>query len=254
MKPLIAITGRRIPATSLVGVDSRWAASQADMFWAEFGTKIAEAGGIPVQLPYECAGPEVVARVDALVVTGGQDVDPELWGGPAPEPSATGGQMLTIDRRRDDYEIALVQHALARGIAVLGVCRGHQILNVALGGTLVPDLPDRGIRHYSLAAFPDRRPDREHAVDFESGTLAAALYGSRTRVNSWHHQAVDRPGDGVVVSGRAPDGVVEAIELPGQPVLGVQWHPEASVELEPCFPWLVEQARAGSSASSTIRR
>lgn len=242
MKPLIAITGRRISATTLVGVDSRWAACRADMFWAEFGMKIAEAGGIPVLLPYESAGPEVMSRVDALVLTGGQDVDPELWGGPPPAPNSTGGEVLTIDRRRDDYEIALVRHAIARGKPVLGICRGHQVLNVALGGTLIPDLPDQGIEHYSLAAVPDRRPDREHPVDFDEGTLAAKLYGPRGAVNSWHHQAVDRPGEGLVVSGRAPDGVVEAIELPGRPVLGLQWHPEAVVELDPCFPWLVEQA------------
>ncbi|OXR41083.1 gamma-glutamyl-gamma-aminobutyrate hydrolase family protein [Nocardia cerradoensis] len=242
MKPLIAITGRRISATTLVGVDGRWAACRADMFWAEFGMKIAEAGGIPVLLPYESAGPEVMSRVDALVLTGGQDVDPELWGGPPPTPNSTGGEVLTIDRRRDDYEIALVRHAIARGKPILGICRGHQVLNVALGGTLIPDLPDQGIEHYSLAAVPDRRPDREHRVDFDAGTLAAKLYGPRSAVNSWHHQAVDRPGEGLVVSGRAPDGVVEAIELPGRPVLGLQWHPEAIVDLDPCFPWLVEQA------------
>lgn len=248
MKPIIAITGRRIPARTLVGVDSRWATCQVDMFWADFGMKIAAAGGVPVQLPYESAGPEVIARVDALVVTGGQDVDPELWGGPPPIPNPTGGQTLAIDRSRDDYEITLVGHAIARGIPVLGICRGLQVLNVALGGTLVPDLSDQGIRHYSRADFPDRRPDREHPVDFGAGTLAAELYGSRRRVNSWHHQAVDRPGDGVVISGRAPDGVVEAIELAGSAVLGLQWHPEGEVELDPCFRWLVEQA------SSTIRR
>ncbi len=214
------------------------------MFWAEFGLKIAEAGGVPVQLPYECAGREVVARCDALVLTGGQDVDPEIWGGPPPTPSPTGGETLAIDRRRDEYEIALVRHAIARGMPVLGICRGAQLLNVALGGTLVPHLADRGTRHYSLVDVPDGRPEREHPVEFTEGSLAAALYGSRHAVTSWHHQAVDSPGDGLVVSGRAPDGVVEAIELPGRPVLGVQWHPEAAPELERCFTWLVEQAEA----------
>ncbi|MBF4999729.1 gamma-glutamyl-gamma-aminobutyrate hydrolase family protein [Nocardia sp. BSTN01] len=237
-----------------MGVDSRWAACRADMFWAEFGMKIAEAGGIPVQLPYESAGSEAIARVDALVVTGGQDVDPELWGGPPPTPNSTGGEVLAIDRRRDDYEIALVRHALERGIPVLGICRGHQVLNVALGGTLVPDLPDHGIEHYSRAVVPDRRPDREHPVDFVAGTLAAELYGPRGAVNSWHHQAVDRPGEGLVVSGRARDGVAEAIELPGRPVLGLQWHPEAIVELDPCFRWLVEQAKVTVAPATVAAR
>jgi putative glutamine amidotransferase len=251
MRPVIAITGRRIPALTLEGLDSRWASCQADMFWAEFGGKIAAAGGIPVYVPYESAGPEVVARVDGLVLTGGQDLDPDVWGGPPPEPNPTGGQTLAIDRRRDDYELALVRHALERGVPVLGICRGHQLLNVALGGSLVPDLADRGTRHYSLSDFPDTRPGREHEVAFLSGTLTAELYGPGRAVNSWHHQAVDRLGDGLVVSGRAPDGVVEAIELPGCPVLGVQWHPEADPELEPCFPWLVAQATAASARPVT---
>ncbi len=254
MKPLIAVTGRRISAGTLVNVDSRWAACRADIFWADFGMKIAEAGGIPVQIPYESAGPEVIARVDALVMTGGQDVDPELWGGPSPVPNSTGGQMLAVDRRRDDYEIALVRHAIARGIPVLGICRGLQVLNVALGGTLIPSLSDRGMKHYSPADFPDRRPDRAHPVDFDAGTIAAELYGSRSRVNSWHDQAVDRPGDGVVVSGRAPDGVVEAIELPGRPVLGLQWHPEGNVELDPSFRWLVEQAQITAARGPVAAR
>ena len=241
MKPLIAITGRRISATTLAGLDPRWAAAKADMFWADFGVKITEAGGIPVQLPYESAGAEIVSRIDALIVTGGQDVDPQVWGGPEPG-AATGGEVLAIDRQRDDYEIALVRHALERDIPILGICRGHQILNVALGGTLVPDLVETTVRHASEEHFPDQRPEREHPVDFLDGSLASRLYGQQCNVNSWHHQAVAHLGTGLVASGHAPDGVVEAIELPDRAVLGLQWHPEASVGLEPCFPWIVDQA------------
>lgn len=245
MKPLIAITGRRISGTTLNGLDPRWAAGEVDMFWSEFGKKIAEAGGIPIQLPYESADTDIVSRIDGLVVTGGQDVDPAVWGGPPPL-DAGNGEVLTIDRRRDDYEIALVQSALRRDIPVLGICRGHQVLNVALGGTLIPHLPESEITHVSAEAIPDQRPDKEHQVDFLTGTLAAHLYGPRFAVNSWHHQAVAEIGDGLIVSGRASDGVVEAIELPGHPVLGLQWHPEAIVELDPSFEWVVEQARATS--------
>lgn len=243
MKPLIAITGRRISATILNGLDPRWATGKADMFWAEFGMKVTEAGGIPIQLPYESAGLDVVNRIDALIVTGGQDVDPEVWGGPSPGDSV-GGEVLAIDRQRDDYEIALVRHALERDIPILGICRGHQVLNVALGGTLIPHLAETAVRHVSQERIPDQRPEREHPVTFEEGTLAFKLYGEKGYVNSWHHQAVARLGTGLVASGHAPDGVIESIELPGRPVLGLQWHPEASVDLEPCFPWLVEHARA----------
>ncbi|WP_406635157.1 gamma-glutamyl-gamma-aminobutyrate hydrolase family protein [Amycolatopsis sp. WGS_07] len=242
MKPLVAITGRRISATTLAGLDPRWAAGKADLFWSEFGTKVAEAGGIPVQLPYESAGPEAIDRIDALILTGGQDVDPEVWGGPAPG-EGHGGEVLAIDRRRDDYEISLVRHAIERRLPVLGICRGIQVLNVALGGTLVPHLTETDVRHLSKESMPDRRPGKEHAVAFAERTLACRLYGARGDVNSWHHQAVDRLGTGLVASGRAPDGVVEAIELPGHAVLGLQWHPEASADLEPCFTWLIEQAR-----------
>ncbi|MBT2263456.1 gamma-glutamyl-gamma-aminobutyrate hydrolase family protein [Rhodococcus erythropolis] len=244
MKPVIAITGRRISADSLVDVDARWSAVEADMFWADFSVKISDAGGLPVLLPYEAVGPEIIDRVDGLVVTGGQDVDPEIWGGPPPTPNPTGGQTLAIDRRRDDYEIALVRLAIERRIPVLGVCRGHQIINVGLGGTLISDLTDQGTQHYSLERFPDCRPEGEHVVHFDEGTLAGKLYGPRCGVSSWHHQAVDRIGEGLVVSGRAPDGVVESIESPDGNVLGVQWHPEARSDLEPCFTWLVTQARS----------
>lgn len=243
MKPLIAITGRRISATTLIGLDPRWSKGKVDMFWAEFGLKIAEAGGIPVQLPYESAGPDIVDRIDALIVTGGQDVDPEVWGGPPPG-AGTGGEVLAIDRQRDDYEITLVRHALEQNVPVLGICRGHQVLNVALGGTLVPDLTETTVRHVSQESIPDQRPNKEHPVDFTEGTLASQLYGPQRAVNSWHHQAIAQLGTGLIASGHAPDGVVEAIEQPGKPVLGLQWHPEVSVDLEPCFPWLVDQARA----------
>lgn len=242
MKPLVAVTGRRISARGLAKVDPRWASTEADMFWSDFGKKVTEAGGIPLLLPYEAADPELVSRIDALIVTGGQDVDPAVWGGP---PATNAGEgVLSIDRRRDDYEIALVREALIQDVPVLGVCRGHQLLNVALGGTLIPDLPDRGVRHVSLASFPDARPAKEHFVELLPGSLAADLYGESAAVNSWHHQAVDQLGTGLVATGLAEDGVVEAIEIPGRPVLGVQWHPEGSVELEPCFPWLIREARS----------
>ncbi|MFD6063690.1 gamma-glutamyl-gamma-aminobutyrate hydrolase family protein [Rhodococcus wratislaviensis] len=225
-----------------MGIDPRWAASQADLYWSEFGTKISEAGGLPVQLPYESDGYDIIDRIDGLIVTGGQDIDPELWGGPPPLESEY-GEVLSIDRRRDDYEISLIRCALDRNVPILGVCRGNQVLNVALGGTMIPDLPDQGVRHLSLESVPDARPEKEHQVTFAADSLAASLYGATAFVNSWHHQAVDRPGAGLVITGRAEDGVVESIELPGRPLLGVQWHPEASPEMEPCFPWLIDASR-----------
>jgi putative glutamine amidotransferase len=190
---------------------------------------VAAAGGLPLPLPHQPgAAPEHLALCDALVVTGGAfDVPPELYGearrpacGPArPERTAA--------------EQALLELALAQDLPVLGVCGGMQLLAVVLGGTLHQDLEaDLGL------AGHQQRPPREapsHAVTVAPGTLLASLVGAGPlAVNSTHHQAVREPGRGVVVSARAPDGVIEAIEVPARRfALGVQWHPEAVAHHEP---------------------
>jgi putative glutamine amidotransferase len=161
--------------------------------------------------------PETVARLDAVVVAGGPDVDPARYGAersprtgpPAPE--------------RDLWELALIRAALDSGTPLLGICRGHQLLNVAMGGTLVQHL-DGHVKDIGVVGH--------HEVMPVPGTRYAGLVPEPSAVPTYHHQAVDRLGADLLVCAHAADGTVEAIELPGPAwVLGVQWHPEMGDDL-----------------------
>jgi putative glutamine amidotransferase len=187
---------------------------------------IARAGGLPVALPHEPGLAEhYLALIDGLVVTGGAfDVDPALYGGG--ERHGT----VRLKERRTRFEWAITRGAVDRDLPVLGICGGQQLLNVVLGGTLIQHIPE---------ALPDALPHEQpnprdqpgHEVLVEPGTLLHRVTGAlRLPVNSAHHQAAERVGPGVVVSATAPDGVIEAIELPRHRFcLGVQWHPEYGI-------------------------
>ncbi|MGE5515555.1 MAG: gamma-glutamyl-gamma-aminobutyrate hydrolase family protein [Bacteroidota bacterium] len=184
---------------------------------------VAAAGGLPLPLPHE---PELAEayldRIAGLVVTGGAfDVDPALFG--ASERHAT----VTLKTRRTAFELAMMRGALARDLPILGICGGEQLLNVALGGTLVQHIPD-AVAECLAHEQPNRRDQPGHDVDVVAGTRLAAIAGSlRLAVNSSHHQAVDMVAPGCVVNAVAPDGVIEGIEDPRRPFcIGVQWHPE----------------------------
>jgi putative glutamine amidotransferase len=168
------------------------------------------------------AGGDVITRYcpaadlsfDGLLLTGGGDVEPCHYNQP------NKGSM-TPDPDRDRTELALVKAYLEAGKPILGICRGMQILNVALGGTLVQDLGEHlNLFHRRITA------DKVHPVRAEEGSLLHTLYGSAFPINSAHHQAVDAPGNGVVITARSESGVAEAMEVPGKPILGVQFHPE----------------------------
>jgi putative glutamine amidotransferase len=184
---------------------------------------VAASGGLPLALPHEpdLAG-DYLDLIDGLLVTGGAfDVDPALYGGG--ERHGT----VRLKERRTRFEDAVTRGAIDRDLPVLGICGGQQLLNVVLGGTLIQHLPDRvpdGLAHEQ----PNPRTEPGHEVTIEPGTLLHRVSGALTLpVNSAHHQAVDRVAPGTVVSGRAPDGVIEAIEaLARRFCLGVQWHPE----------------------------
>jgi putative glutamine amidotransferase len=171
-----------------------------------------------------------VERLDAVLLTGGGDVDPERWKGPS-------DSSFLVSRERDAFEFALLEAALEAGVPVLGICRGLQVINVLLGGTLVPHLEwAEGDGHSKRTRD---RTERHHRVDCDAGSMLHHLYGPTMMVNSFHHQAVDQPGTALRITARSGDGTVEGVEHESGKVLGVQWHPEMLAELEPVFGWLV---------------
>ena len=229
---VIGITGRRTRAAS--DFPENLSHLAGDLFVVGYSEAVAAAGGTPVLLPREASVSTLVRRLDGVLVAGGQDIDPRLYG------AAPGPRTTLLDPVRDRFEILLVRAAVAQRIPVLGICRGAQLINVALGGTLVADLDAGTGEAHSFLGYPPEH--RSHAVTTVPGSLVAELYGPQIQVNSYHHQAVDRPGTRLRVSARAADDVAEAIELPGADVLGVQWHPEMFHEPDPVFDWLVRRA------------
>jgi putative glutamine amidotransferase len=213
---------------------------------------VQRAGGLALMLPpdpREIEDPEqVLGLIDGLVLTGGADIDPAAYGQQA--------HAETVDTvpERDAFEIALVNAAIERELPVLGICRGMQLINVALGGTLRQHLPEHfghGEHRRVIGSFEGA----EHDVLLAEGTLAARAAGeTEHETRSHHHQGVDRLGEGLVVSGRSTlDELPEAIEWESGPtdrrfVLGVQWHPEADPASRVIEAFVAEAARAASSA------
>lgn len=158
--------------------------------------------------------PAVSTDYDGLIVCGGVDVHPARYG-------ETVDGAVNMDEARDAAEIALVEAFLKAGKPIFGICRGHQLLNVIFGGTLVQHLPN-ALEHSTALAGRDI----VHQVIAQKGSIAEKLYGESFTVNSWHHQAVKDLADGFCVTLRADDGVIEGYEHESLPIFGVQWHPE----------------------------
>lgn len=197
-----------------------------------YADAVFKAGGVPMVLPYAEDPSWVDAyldRISGLLVTGGAfDIPPEAYGETARE------GMGPTKHSRTAFETALMRGALARDMPVLGVCGGMQLLNVVLGGTLVQDIR----RELPDTKDHEQKHDRtqpHHPVEIKEATLLAELFGKgQVMVNSTHHQAVNRLGEKLVVSGVSPDGVVEAIEAPSHTfAVGVQWHPELLLQTVP---------------------
>ncbi|MEU2286876.1 gamma-glutamyl-gamma-aminobutyrate hydrolase family protein [Streptomyces sp. NPDC013178] len=213
-RPLIGVT-------TYLEAGACWGTWELDaaLLPAGYPRLVQRAGGLAAMLPPDA--PEhaaaTVARLDGLVIAGGPDVDPARYG--AERDPRTGPPA----RERDAWELALIDAALAAGIPLLGICRGMQLLNVALGGTLVQHLDG----HAEIVGVFGHHP-----VKPVPGTLYADLVPEETSVPTFHHQAVDRLGTGLVPAAHAADGTVEALELPSASwVLGVQWHPEMDEDL-----------------------
>jgi len=229
VRPIIGITAYAEEA--LWGV---WEAPAA-LIPLAYVQAIERAGGRPVLLPPTDDGiDETLAVLDGLLFSGGSDLDPEAYGAEA-HPETNG-----VRPERDQAELALLEAALARDMPVLAVCRGSQILNVALGGDLVQHLPEV-VGHEQHKHTPGVFAD--HDVEVLPGTKLHALVGDHAPVKSHHHQGYGRLGDGLREAAHAGDGTVEAIEDPERRfALGVLWHPEAGEDAA-LFEALVAEAR-----------
>jgi putative glutamine amidotransferase len=208
VRPLIAIS------TSLA-TDGR----ERAQLNASYIAAIESAGGVPLLLPPQLSPGslrQLLASAQALVLTGGGDVNPELYGEQR-DPSLRG-----LSDERDTSERALIGIAAGRGLPTLAICRGAQLLNVFLGGSLIQDIPTM-----VEGAVEHSGGETRHLVKVEPDSLLHRLTGTKElTVNSRHHQALARLGDGLRAVAWSPDGLVEAIEGPGPWLLGVQWHPE----------------------------
>ena len=211
---------------------------------------VEDAGGLPVVLSPGLSNEtlhQIFDRLDGLLLSGGGDIDPALYG-ERPHP-----QLWGLDMHRDRAELALASRVVEKQKPVLCICRGIQVLNVALGGTLVQDIPSQ--MPQALAhSFDETVVPRDylaHQVKLEPNSRLAAVIGSDAAlVNSWHHQSIKRVADTLKVVATAPDGVVEAVEVPGQRfAIGVQWHPEwlydTHPEMKRLFTALIEAASHG---------
>ena len=235
--PLIGITTRVISPTGLGPTPPGVEDAALWGVFADYCESVSAAGGLPMMLARSADPAQIVSHIDALLLSGGEDVEPTRYAAVTPDPA------LRYDEERDDFELTLARAALEAGLPILAICRGCQLLNVALGGSLVPHLPDDEIDH---ANTDEHRSVLRHTVEVAPDSMLAQALGRRgaVGVNSFHHQAVERPGSGVRVTAHAPDGTIEAFELPGRPVLAVQWHPEMHAGTDPIFTWFVEAARA----------
>ena len=199
---------------------------------------VTRSGGIAVLLPPQPAdgsvAEQVIGRLDGLILTGGKDVNPAAYGQqphPATEEPATD---------RDDWEFALLRAALERRVPVLGICRGPQVINVALGGTLHQHLPD--VLGHSGHRVADAT-FASHTAHIVAGSRLNRLLGDDVQTRCYHHQGIDQVGAGLVASARC-DGIVEGIESAGDDfVVGVQWHPEENLDDLRLFAGLVEAAK-----------
>jgi putative glutamine amidotransferase len=215
MRPVIAVSCYLEPA--------RWGAwdVEATLLHRQYVDALHAVGAVPLLVPpgTDSAGvTALLARVDALVLTGGPDVDPARYGADA-HPSTDAPRLS-----RDDTELTLYRQAVDRGLPVLGICRGMQVMAVASGGTLIQDLPSAG---YGVVHRDRPATFHDHEARFLRGSrIAEILQTEAMTVNSSHHQAVADAGS-LTVTGHADDGTIEVVELPSARfVLGVQWHPE----------------------------
>jgi putative glutamine amidotransferase len=247
MNPIIGITSRQ-PVIKTSGGDLH-----AHVVNLVYTDAVQRSGGTPILLPPVAIGeaPRIIDRIDGLVLSGGGDIDPSFYDGKLHD------DMYAIDPRRDEWEFALIREAQRRKLPTLAICRGLQVLNVALGGTLIEDIPSEvGSQDHSIHG--PEVVDCHQTVRIEAETLVARAIGATEAcVNSIHHQAVRQVAPGLRAAGWTDDGIVEVLDPDDHswPLLAVQWHPEylavnddeASLAL---FMSLVKSARQVATSAS----
>jgi putative glutamine amidotransferase len=218
------MTARPLIGISAYSQQARWGSWDlpAVLLPSRYSDMVAAAGGLPVLVPPLPGVADVLARLDGLILSGGGDIDPASYG--AARDPACG----PANPDRDNAEFELARQALDRALPVLGICRGLQVINVVLGGTLIQHLPDV-VGHDGHS--PEESRHGSHKVSVASESLLARLLGrTEAAVPTHHHQAAGLLGDGLVPTAWADDGTVEAVELaePASFMVAVQWHPEAA--------------------------
>ena len=240
-RPLIGITGRRWSASVLgTNVPPAMNGVHFDLHFSDYPRSIALAGGLPLELTRDADVLEMVGHLDGLVLTGGADVDPDNYR------QARAVNLGVLEPERDAWEIALLAAARERDLPVLAICRGLQLVNVVFGGTLRQHVElDEGAGH---PQWDVDGHETTHSVNVVEGSTISRLFPDEIGVNSLHHQVVDTVGEGLIVSAKAPDGVVEGLETSDGRVVAVQWHPELLEKPDPTFVWLVREASERHSA------
>jgi putative glutamine amidotransferase len=249
-KPMIGLTPTPSTDTIPPGTFRRYALAST------YTEGVEEAGGIPFILPPQAGNVDhILDRIDGLLFSGGGDIDPARYGD-----TNTNEKTYGIDEQRDRFELELFQHALERDMPILCVCRGIQVANVALGGTLIQDIASDysdEIEHRQHEAGY-RAPDKSHRVIVEPDSRLHSVYETtEIESNSFHHQAIRDVADDLVVVGRAPDGIIEAVDRPSSTwFLGVQWHPEMMFKEHPehlkPFIALVNAAKTALEQSAMV--
>jgi len=214
----------------LIGVTASHLTSKSGLVYASvpeaYFQSIIRAGGVPVMFPYGLnpqLEAEFTSHLDGVLFSGGGDIHPSFYN------SQDHPLVDEVDTSRDELELELLHQTIASGKPFLGICRGLQLVNVALGGSLFEDILDQrpeALRHQYAPEYP--RDYLAHQVRLEAGSqLGELIPHPEIQVNSLHHQGIDRLAPGLRASGYAPDGLIESVELPGYPFgLAVQWHPE----------------------------
>ena len=188
---------------------------------------VSEYGAIAIFLPYSNDIESIISLIDGLIISGGdKDINPKFYGGSAPQKLLDSGVVKYNDERAD-FELRLLDAAFKEKMPVLGICNGLQIMNSYFGGNLIHHIPD-AIKSDINHEQPEPKDAPSHEIIIEDGSVLSRFSNNKTvMVNSTHHQAIDKIGRGLVVSARAPDNIIEAIEIPDHKFfIGVEWHPE----------------------------